>query len=676
MSIEIVRLKIVANTNDGVYGVDIPFKTGLFLLRVENTHGKSTCMNAIAYALGMERALGQSGTRPPFPASLTKSLLTKEGKEVSIISSYVLLQIRNDKNMVTLKRTIVGATDNNIINVFEAPLDLVPLHSPKPLYLHREGDTSRDLGFYYWFGKFAGWNIPLVPNHNGGESPLYPSVIFPTWFVEQKKGWSSIQATTPTYFNIKEPKKRAVEFVLSLDVNENIKKRNSLKSKIDDIVYQWKLIKRKADLISAKVSGVVTGIPEQPESKFDNYKIDIVIKTEERVISIVDVKSSLENELREYSPLEETISDNYSLELATLESIREHTDKIKDLEILLQNVSDERSYIHYQISATKRRISNLLDDKRKYEDIRKVADSSTFENSSILINECPTCGASFSDNLLELSVKDNVMTYEDSLSFIKEQIKAFEFVLTDSDKQLQIKQAEQKQLETEIANLRSNILRLKSHKNPSIAIQEDYLRKKINLENGINDIDEALNELLQIKLDLETLFKRYMQLTGERKKLPASVLSVKDFEKVKFLNESLKNRLDKYTFSSFKVEQIEISDENYLPTREGFDIGFEVSASDGIRMIWGYLISLFMVGKKFGTNHPGIVIFDEPRQQETNKFSFSELLKDAARSSVDGGQIIFATSEEEDVLVQALVGEKYTMCAFKKADGKLIRKFA
>lgn len=134
------------------------------------------------------------------------------------------------------------------------------------------------------------------------------------------------------------------------------------------------------------------------------------------------------------------------------------------------------------------------------------------------------------------------------------------------------------------------------------------------------------------------------------------------------------DRLQKYNFTSFDSKLVTISEENYLPTREGYDIGFDTSASDGIRIIWGYLISLFSLGLKFKTNHPGVIIFDEPRQQEANKLSFSELLKDAAESTKEGGQIIFATSEDENVLVDALSGYDYTIISFDGSDGKLIRK--
>ena len=31
---------------------------GLVVIRLDNTHGKSTCLNSIAYALGMEKGIG------------------------------------------------------------------------------------------------------------------------------------------------------------------------------------------------------------------------------------------------------------------------------------------------------------------------------------------------------------------------------------------------------------------------------------------------------------------------------------------------------------------------------------------------------------------------------------------------------------------------------------------
>nr|WP_249642529.1 hypothetical protein [Pectobacterium carotovorum] len=673
MSFELVSLKITVNTIDGPYGVHIPFSNGLFLLRVENSHGKSTCMNAIAYALGMEKALGLGGTKIPFPPSLTRALTNKEGKEVKVIKSFVELTIKNKWNkFATLKRNIAGFESDNIIVIKE--FDVEGESNNGTYFLHLEGDTKRELGFYFWLSKFLDWSIPQVPNHNGKDTPLYPSVLFPGWFVEQKKGWSSILATIPSQFGIKECKKRVLEFLLSLDVNDNLLERSAIKNEIDNISFKWKLIRHNAEIVAAKISGIVSGIPEQPEVKFDTYKIDLVLKEQESIISAIDYRKNLESQLKDFN--NETINpqDNEKVQIELVRVISSKLDEINSQELSLQKVSDHKSYITHQISSTKDRLNNLLDDKRKYEDLKKIAASSVFENTHLNSNECPTCGAIYSDNLLDLSSQENLMTYESSLSFIKDQIKAFEFVLHDCEKQYKYKISEQRKIEERIASLKVDIDRLRKRDNSSVALQEEMLRKKINLENSIESIDDAYVSLAEIKLELNAIHSNYIKLLAKRKALPQSALSIKDQDKLLSLRVGLVSRLKKYNFSSFDADLINISEETYLPTREGYDIGFDTSASDGIRIIWGYLISLFSVGKEYSTNHPGVVVFDEPRQQEANKVSFAELLRDAAKSASNGGQIIFATSEEENVLVEALRDHDYRIVSFDKNDGKLLRK--
>jgi len=242
--LEIKRLKIVAKTAAGDYGIDIPFRNGLFILRVENTHGKSTCMNAIAYALGMEKALGLADVKVPFPPSLTKEIEDENGIELPVISSTVFLEIGNNNKIATIKRQILGAAEDNISFVFDGSMDEINTLQPQKLFLHREGDTARLPGFFYWLSQFIGWDLPLVPTLDGRESILYPAVFFPTWFVEQKKGWTAIQATTPLFLKIKEARKRSIEFILSLETNAIVKKKFQIKTALDDINYSWKSCKK------------------------------------------------------------------------------------------------------------------------------------------------------------------------------------------------------------------------------------------------------------------------------------------------------------------------------------------------------------------------------------------------------------------------------------------------
>ncbi|WP_445271194.1 hypothetical protein, partial [Streptomyces sp. DSM 41634] len=75
-----------------------------------------------------------------------------------------------------------------------------------------------------------------------------------------------------------------------------------------------------------------------------------------------------------------------------------------------------------------------------------------------------------------------------------------------------------------------------------------------------------------------------------------------------------------------------------------------------IRVIWAYLLGILRVADEYGGNHLNLLIFDEPKQQDTASESYQELLQEAAGQGTRGAQIIFATSENLDSLL-AMLGD-------------------
>ena len=107
-------------------------------------------------------------------------------------------------------------------------------------------------------------------------------------------------------------------------------------------------------------------------------------------------------------------------------------------------------------------------------------------------------------------------------------------------------------------------------------------------------------------------------------------------------------------FSSCDIEQLHISEETYRPNHDGYDLGFDVSASDMIRTIWAHLIGLLEVSAEFGLNHPGLLVFDEPKQQGAAEVSFVALLDRASVARSRNQQVIFATSEDRAGIVSEM----------------------
>jgi hypothetical protein len=182
--------------------------------------------------------------------------------------------------------------------------------------------------------------------------------------------------------------------------------------------------------------------------------------------------------------------------------------------------------------------------------------------------------------------------------------------------------------------------------------------------------------LQELELSIAALAEDLVRIADEAAEAEATLSGLRtkgltgdDRAKLQHLQTLLREQLHEYQFSSLAIGEINISDVKYTPDHEGFDLGFDLSASDMIRTIWAYLLSMLELARSDQTSHCGMLIFDEPRQQETATVSFVQLLRRASLSYAFGQQVIFATSEEEAQLRVALANVPHSFLSFS---GKIL----
>ena len=278
----------------------------------------------------------------------------------------------------------------------------------------------------------------MVPNNSGNESPLYPALLFPLFFIEQKKGWGSIQATTPFHFQISQAKKRAFEFIMDLDVNEIVKRKAKNKRFIDDAKKKWKLLYVQLENSAIRLGGKANGVNDTPNAKFEAYKLDVLLEHQEEWKSLTSALDGSRTELMQHVLTNQPPTDKENSE-SKRNRVRELNSELIQKEDKYEALLDELSFIQNQVEATQIRLENLIDDKRKYEDLKKIKSFQVLNNLPVLNNECPTCGRVYSDHSVELECSDDLMTLEESLGFIKNQISTFKSVLHSYSTQLDIK---------------------------------------------------------------------------------------------------------------------------------------------------------------------------------------------------------------------------------------------
>ncbi len=101
---------------------------------------------------------------------------------------------------------------------------------------------------------------------DGSEGPLYLECLFPYFFVEQKHGWSGVQARIPTYLGIQDVSKRSAEFILDLDAMDMILEVQRIESAISILEADWKILERNISGVASRAGIVVRGIPKKPNT--------------------------------------------------------------------------------------------------------------------------------------------------------------------------------------------------------------------------------------------------------------------------------------------------------------------------------------------------------------------------------------------------------------------------
>src|SRR6266446_124754 len=118
MSLRLCQLHLRVQTAEGLFGTRIQFNEGLVLLRADNTMGKSTCIQAVIYALGLDKMLGPSSAIP-LPHVMT-AYLDDGQKEIQVLESEVLLEVENHKGeFLTIQRSVVGERDTRLVSTWE-----------------------------------------------------------------------------------------------------------------------------------------------------------------------------------------------------------------------------------------------------------------------------------------------------------------------------------------------------------------------------------------------------------------------------------------------------------------------------------------------------------------------------------------------------------------------------
>ena len=668
MTIHLSHLRIRVVTDVGSFGVDLPFTDGLNIVRADNSAGKSTCVSSIVWALGLEGMLGPEHA-VPLPHAMTTLIEDPSGTERTVIESYVMLELRRfDGSSLTVRRHVKSdSIDRTLVRAWEGALLSDPGSSVEPTdyYVRRPGAAQEERGFHRYLASWSDWTLPQVPRFDGSTVPLYLEAIAPLWIVEQKRGWAGVQAQTPNHLRIREVKQRALEFVLSLGALGRRARIQELERRLEELRLDWREVVAVLEAEVKTIGGVVRDLPHQPTGDWPpSPRPSVVLSRGDQWILLrqaarMDV--DLVENLNLQSRSTEVVTEALSNELAQVEDELEKT-MAAGIQLRHAMAADRET-----IEVGNSRLSTIEEDRRRHQDLRLLRRLGSDDESLLDVESCPVCHRLLGDVLLEEGDRERVMSVEETINYLTTQADLTTTIIRATRRSLEAREAQFNALAQRSAELRSRLAALRDSLGgvgPAVAEVEALLTARHRLERYANteiNVETALTKLAEASKIWRTSY-------ANLKELRQAELSHDDHVKLQRLEGEFLSQLADYGFGSFQAASMYLSPDTYLPTHDGYDPAFESSASDVIRIVWAYLLSLLCVSDELSLNHPGVLIFDEPRQQMTHELSFRELLRYAA--STAGGQVIFATSEDPDSLASMLNGLRHNTVNF---EGKVLR---
>lgn len=670
--LRIRHIRLRAETTGGLFGTDVRLDGGLTVLYAPNTSGKSTVLHAFLYALGLEQMLSPRREIPLSYAMREYVENPASGAEHKILESYVAVEIENASGQImTVRRNVIAEGDRRLISVTSGPeLTEGPGdYARRDYFVMDAGGAQREAGFHRLLAEFISWNLPTVKRFDGGDCPLYVETLFPLFFVEQKVGWTAIPGAIPTQFRIREVHRRSVEFLMDFDTHEMELRRQDLELRMGAAKTDWAkcvdaivALATTSGFRAARLPMTPTALASDVENAYLEYQQNGEwLRVQMRVAALVEQLETLKNAS---IPEVEDVVEGAAAEAEVLSA------EIMSLNTERSMIFRDRQAELVQQASTAHRIAQLEEDLQKNKDALKLQNFGSTLSRELAPNHCPTCEQAIDQSLLSQGTLESVMSIEDNIEYLSAQRKVFKRLV---DRSVAIIRELDLELVTTGEEARSKSARLRALKSdliaPSHAASAAFIEERLRLEQELTRISDTI---ARFELQLTALHEQaraWRDMLAERADLPEARLSDEDVGKLSKLEASIRSQLVKYGFRTFPAKDLTVSQDSYRPEKEGFEIGFELSASDSVRLKWAYQLGLLDVSHGSTTNHPGLVVFDEPRQQEAAEASVAGLLSEASRIANGRSQILIATSEDLSKVKGFLEGIECQLLVF---DGKMI----
>jgi hypothetical protein len=430
-----VRMRVGAE--GGVAGASFAFSDTFNVLVAANNRGKSQVTQGITFALGMERMFGPEHSTQMGSAFTQRITLPMDDldQESDVLWSWCAVELRSrDGQYLTAQRYAVHPlVSADLVRVWEAPVLSQPTQAapePTDYFVHAQGAFAGERGFAKKLADFLGWRLPLVPRYgNQADAPLYPDVVFPFLYADQRS-WNSAAPRRVSHYQLREPGRRATEFLLGLAGPVAAARRAELDRELGSAVNLWASVRASAQASAGSAGARLLGLPRQPNGAVARPRRTGVVEPTD----VENVEIEVPDASGLYQPLERILRDLRQASVSTtsitqsvdpadplaaarLLAAEERLDELSDAAALL---GQDLSLAEGQQAALERRVAALDEERRRNQDVKTLRRLGSRMGTHFGDEHCPTCQQSLDQ--VEADLLGPVMDLDESSALVSAQL--------------------------------------------------------------------------------------------------------------------------------------------------------------------------------------------------------------------------------------------------------------
>ena len=657
--IRLERIEIRGVSSLGAFSGALDLAPGLQVISAPNSYGKSLTATAIVWCFGAEPMLGPSDDPGCFPLAVREEIAFGDAKARVISSECSVQVVHSDGRRLRVSRAIRGNV--KVVHVEERGGD----REVRKSKLNARRETMKDEygGLQRFLVEWIGWPRETVGTFSGKAAEVYVENLMPLFFIEQHDGWVDLQATQVTRYGQQQIAQVAFEYLLGA------MKAVRMRVAVQLAMARDLALRERARGISKRVQAVFqrngwnvewsgNGSVQQILTRWSGVTLGEALSRE------ADVDLARERIwLTELTERQRKVLTTDPVDVANAATPIGASQRVIDLKERRHRINADLASVRVQRKDTEDLRVSLEHRIRTAKDVLRLKKTGIGRFDVI---ECPTCHRDIAPESFALNeqseelVEAHIEALKRDREFVKRNIESLDARLWASTSEVLQHDEELRQAERT----------LKAVNAATSTTREQLVQAAANL---------ATTERLMDRLSgtVEELTGLQAEVDDWRKEAAGALEAEEGTSDLDRRLQSFKGALRGYlvalghsAIGPENVEDVRLG-EDYMPYVGQRRLRSLGSASDRPRMVAAYTMALAAASKALDGLHPGVVVLDEPLQQnpdESHRSLFAECLKTEALAQTRDFQTVIFTSlrasEVEDLrehgtTVVTFAGERF-----------------